>query len=97
MRIHGIVYIVVGLFIAILSRMIDSTKLILFIFVGIVMALFGIWRLWRESSKPQTPNSAYTARHTRVTQPLSVKYCIQCGFQLPAHAQFCQRCRARQV
>jgi sulfite exporter TauE/SafE len=89
-EIHGIVYIIIGIFFAISSRIIDTrnqeTKLTIFVIAGIVMIIIGIFKLMFKGSKKKV-------RHKHSHQSTAMKrYCKKCGTVLHSFQQFCHRC-----
>jgi hypothetical protein len=107
MKIHGFVYLVVGTGIAIISKIMDSQKLALFLYLGILFALYGIAKIIVEGlkRKPAPPPQArhpagpvngnhYVTRHHRITrtQRTFIQYCRWCGNQLRPYDNFCSRC-----
>jgi hypothetical protein len=111
MRINGFVYVVLGTFVAIVSKIIGSAKLIIFLFVGILIALFGIFRLVADAlhGRAKAPvmrsgqpshhpgHNHIVARHHRITRDNSISfhYCPRCGCQMRQGDIFCSRCGAR--
>ena len=111
MKIHGFFYLVVGTGIAIISKTVDSKKFVLFVYLGIIFALYGLVKILAASLKKKTvqpphqvPNpqgSHYTnhlvTSHHRITrdQRISIHYCRNCGNQLRYNDNFCSRCGIR--
>jgi hypothetical protein len=69
----------------------------------IILAAAAILLFRRRGAGPPTaaptpPSAAPAAAPpTPSAQPLSVKYCISCGAQIPRSAKFCPECRANQT
>jgi len=68
----------------------------------IILAAAAIFLFRRRGAGPPTaaptpPSTAPAAAPPTPTQPLSVKYCISCGAQIPRSAKFCPECRANQT
>jgi hypothetical protein len=100
MKIHGFAFLVIGLAVAITSKLVNPDRLVLFMYFGIGMAIFGMVRLMRENrkKKQQQPNgSHYVTRHHKVTphQQTTQYYCKYCGSPLQPNLAFCPRCHAR--
>jgi len=84
MKIHGFVYLVVGTGIAVISKTVNSKNFVLFLYCGILFAIFGIGKIILESMKKQprpiapapmplknmpiTNGSHYVTRHHRITR-----------------------------
>jgi cytochrome c biogenesis protein CcdA len=100
MKIQGVVFLVIGLAVSILSKIVNAERLVLFMYFGIGMALFGILRIMRENKKKQqlaTNGSHYITRHHKATQHQQTTqyYCRYCGSPLQPHLAYCPRCHAR--
>lgn len=85
-EIHGIVYIIIGVFFAITSKLIDTNKqenkLAFFVVVGGILFLIGVGKIiakWIKESKPK-PGQAVK------------KYCRRCGTIMHSFQEFCHRC-----
>ncbi|MBW2983814.1 hypothetical protein KY361_01760 [Candidatus Woesearchaeota archaeon] len=84
-EIHGVVYIIIGAFFAISSKIIDvsreESKLSFFVIVGIIMILVGIFKLVMKEYKGR-------AKHA----PAAKRRCHRCGTVLHVFQEFCHRC-----
>ncbi len=84
-EISGVVYIIIGAFFAISSKIIDANnqenKLSFFIFAGIVMIVVGIVKLIINGIK----GSDKKHHHTHAQ-------CHRCGTHLHSFQEFCHRC-----
>ncbi len=94
-KIHGLIYIAVGMLVSIMSYKLNYEKLILFfyiglifIFVGVVKLIFGLIK--NKASKKETA-------HHKIQQPQThnIKYCHNCGTALRLHHRFCIKCGAK--
>lgn len=85
-KIHGLVYIIIGFFVFIVS--LTSKKFIVFLFVGIIFILVGVIKFILKV------NGGKVARHVK-HETYHHKYCTQCGNLLRLHDKFCTRCGAR--
>jgi hypothetical protein len=68
----------------------------------IILAAAAILLFRRRGALPPTeaptpPSTTPAAAPPPPTKPLSVKYCISCGAQIPRTAKFCPECRANQT
>lgn len=101
MRLAGLVFVVVGLIVAGMSWFLIARgqKLHLFLFVGIVMAVFGLWRMLVDQDAPeprrrQHPSEqtmpAYAAHGNQIP-----RMCSACGTKNNPRANFCGNCGAR--
>lgn len=92
-KIHGLVYILVGLLVSILSYRLNYEKLIFFFYAGLFFILVGISKLifWfikkQEKVQHQAANQArYQAHH--------YKRCHKCGSAVVFNGRFCSKCGA---
>lgn len=90
-RIHGIVYILIGAAVAVYSYIVDPVKLSLFMYAGIAFVAFGFIRLIAISSKKQRAHAA----HQRIQQPVAKRFCSGCGSALNDFQNFCHNCGQR--
>jgi hypothetical protein len=100
MKIHGSVYLVIGLSMAVISKIVNPERLIFFMYVGVFMALFGMVRLWLENRKKKQPKqngSHWVTRHHKATpQQQTIRYyCRYCGYPLNPQYRYCLRCKGR--
>ncbi len=95
-NINGAIYIVLGLFLAIFSLILNiknkNSKLILFLWMGIGMILWGIIKIvsQRKERQKQAPVHA-----NNTVQQQFVKYCSRCGAALRNIEQFCNKCGSK--
>jgi hypothetical protein len=89
-EIHGMVYIIIGIFFTISSRIIDTrnqeTKLTIFVIAGVIMILVGIFKLMFKGSKRKVGR-----KHSHKV-PAMKRYCQRCGTILHSFQQFCHKC-----
>lgn len=85
-EIHGIVYIIIGVFFSITSKILDvnreENKLTFFVILGIIMILVGIGKLLVKGVKEKA--------HEVKTNPK--KHCHKCGTMLHSFQEFCHKC-----
>ena len=95
-KLHGLVYIAVGLFVSIASWRIDYERFVFFFFIGWVFVSVGAIKIIfslikkRNARKESASFKAHTA-----SQNLITKYCSQCGSQLKHNVKFCTHCGNR--
>lgn len=97
-KIHGLVYIMVGLFVSILSWNLDYEKLIFFFYAGIVFLFLGIAKLgfdFIKRRKTNLENQHLKMRHQAVHGTRQAGYCTKCGSASRLHDRFCSRCGSR--
>lgn len=101
-KIHGLVYIVVGLFVSVFSWKVDYQKFIFFFYVGWVFVFIGVVKLIfvfikRKMGIKEEP--VKMAQHKVSIQPHHQAYhykrCRKCGNAVRLHDRFCSRCGAR--
>jgi hypothetical protein len=106
MEINGLIYIIVGVFVAIFSysitlfnEKISITRFFIFIILGIIFIMIGLVKILRNSvSKPKKQEIKQTQNISNGQQPLvnpHVKYCPQCGNTLRHFDRFCYKCGNR--
>ena len=90
-KINGLVYIIVGVFVAIASWRINFGKLLLFFYVGLLFVLIGIVKLSLGKR-----NEAKAAVHHKPQQHQArFRYCPRCANILRPHDKFCSVCGTR--
>ncbi|MFP4423652.1 MAG: hypothetical protein ACLFP2_00310 [Candidatus Woesearchaeota archaeon] len=94
--IHGIVYVMVGAAVSIVSYYLDKEKLIFFIIVGGILLLFGILKLLvmlvRKKSKPQQHNPYHGQYAQQVQMNGAHRFCPRCRRTIHATFNFCPYC-----
>ena len=100
-KIHGLVYIGIGVFIGVFSYMLNREKLIFFIYIGLLFVLIGCAKLFlgllnkggeRTTGKIHISQQAPNAQNRQHQGQQSHKYCQSCGNVARAHDSFCSRC-----
>jgi len=89
-KIHGLVYIIVGLFVAAASWEINFGKLLLFFYAGLAFILIGIIKLILGKR-----NEAKAAVHHKPQHQARFRYCPRCANILRPHDRFCSVCGAK--
>ena len=109
-KIHGLAYILIGLFISIFSYKVNYEKLVffyylgyIFIFVGILKLIFSLMK--RKSSKTKELHHKEEHKHQSATmhkeninsmhRQQQYKYCNNCRNVVRITDKFCSRCGAR--
>ena len=109
-KIHGLVYILIGAFVSIMSWRLNQEKLLFFYYAGYFFIFVGILKLifnWMKNRAEKPKVHAQQVQHKPAPQmnhPMNklhhqarhqIKYCHNCGTQLRLHHKFCARCGAR--
>lgn len=101
-KIHWLVYVIVGLFVSIMSWRLNYEKLLFFfyagwffIFIGVVKLIFGLIK--RKIDRKEEPSKK--VQHQAPIQPQHqahhYKRCHKCGNAVRLHDRFCARCGYR--
>ena len=88
-KIHWIVYVLIGLFVAISSYLIDYKKLVFFFFTGWVFVCVGIAK--SAINAGENKNEKMQMPHQRAHQ---YKHCPKCRNILRINDRFCGKCGA---
>ncbi len=96
-KIHWIIYIVIGLFVSILSWRLNYEKLIFFFYVGLFFILVGIIKLLislinRKTSKKEI---VHKVQHQTPKNYQRFKHCRRCGNIVRISDSFCSKCGTR--
>jgi len=101
-KIHGLVYIIIGLFVGIASWRINYEKLYVFYYAGLFLIAFGVAKLLinfiQGKSKEKTEVKKPVHQHygqLRQNPNRQYKYCSRCGNVMRAYDNFCSKCGAR--
>ncbi|MAG91326.1 hypothetical protein CMO83_01470 [Candidatus Woesearchaeota archaeon] len=89
-KIHGLVYIVVGLFVSIASLRIDYGELYLFFYVGIIFIVVGSTKLVNKYLENQDKKLHKAKHHAH-----RLKYCHNCRNVIRTNDKFCNKCGVR--
>ena len=83
---HGIVYLIIGIFVAIASYKINYDKLYVFFYIGLLFIIYGVAKIIigfsNKDEKKQVPKQQY-------------KRCPNCGNVARGYDNFCPRCGNR--
>lgn len=98
-KIHWAVYVIVGLFVSILSWKLDYQRFVVFFYAGLVFVFVGIAKLIFDliKNRADKTQSVHKARHRALSQlhhARHLKYCPKCGNVARVHDRFCSRCGA---
>jgi hypothetical protein len=86
-EIHGVVYLIVGATIAIISVSLGP-NMTFFVIAGILMSLFGVFKLAREYLDRET-------RFTKIPEEKQQYNCPGCGARMHPQFRFCPYCSYR--
>ena len=100
-KIHGLIYVLIGLFIVLASWKINYNDLILFFYLGWVFVLVGIVKMLFSFGKNK---GVKNLQHKSLAQPQHsmqhqqkhhYKRCHRCGNVMRLHDIFCNKCGLR--
>lgn len=92
-KIHGIAYLIIGLFVSAVSWRFNYEKLIVFFYAGLAFIFVGIAKLALGFVKNKDKNA--NKMHQKAHSQMQHKYCSKCGAALSVHNRFCGRCGAK--
>ncbi len=90
-RIHGLVYVALGLFVSVFSWKLNYEKLVFFVYIGLVFIIIGITKMILGFGK----NGKARPKYDKTQHKHNSKYCPKCGNGLKADDIFCSRCGSR--
>ncbi len=100
-KIHGLVYIIIGIFVSIASWRINNEDLQLFFYVGILFIGIGAAKLLlslvkskKEGEKTTHHKKISLQQHLQHQQKHHYKRCPRCGSIMRLADRFCSRCGA---
>jgi len=93
-KISGISYILIGLFVGLISYFSNNKSLKFFIYIGFFLGLVGIIKLFIASisKKKEKPKEAHYHKISHKEQSSFTKYCQRCGNLVRNFDNFCSRC-----
>ncbi|MBS3114726.1 zinc ribbon domain-containing protein [Candidatus Woesearchaeota archaeon] len=97
-KIHGLVYIAVGLFVSIFSWKVNYEKFVFFFYAGLVFVFVGVMKLIFGLIKRKMSKTGEVQHITSVQsqhQAHHYKRCHKCGNIMKMHDRFCSRCGAK--
>ena len=94
-KIPGIAYILIGLFVGLVSYFSNNKSLKFFIYIGFFLGLIGIIKLFitgisKKKEKPKAASPYHKISHKE--QSTFTKYCHRCGNLVRNLDNFCSRC-----
>lgn len=104
MKIHGVIYFLVGIFVVGFSyyitdsKDIDLQKFILFVWIGYLFIAIGAFKIMaRMIMKPKPKLAKENFSHNRRSNsPRGMKFCSKCGSAVRSFDNFCFKCGSRQ-
>lgn len=105
-KIHGLVYIALGLFVSIFSWIVNFERFVFFFYIGILIVIYGVAKavidfIRRGNATEAKKSISQREKHYLMQQQLSqrakqqYKYCSKCKNIVRIHDRFCSRCGAR--
>ena len=98
-KIHGIIYLIVGIFVAVASYEINYGKLYFFFYIGLLFITYGTAKIIigfiNKDEKKQAPLNKLNANQFRQAPKQQYKRCPTCGNAARASDNFCARCGVR--
>lgn len=101
-KIHGIVYFIIGLFVAIASYKINYNNLYPFLYVGLLFVVYGVAKIIigfinKEDKKEAIPPNSHKNQLNQFKQIPKQQYkrCQTCGNAARSSDNFCARCGNR--
>ncbi|MBS3136227.1 hypothetical protein J4401_04680 [Candidatus Woesearchaeota archaeon] len=99
MKLHWLMYLIVGVFVMgfsffIRSKSDNAQQFMLFIWAGGIFILIAIYKLGREwlQNKPAKVKKSAKAEPEMQETNLNVKYCTACGAAMRHFDRFCYKC-----
>ncbi|HLG23634.1 MAG TPA: zinc ribbon domain-containing protein [Candidatus Nanoarchaeia archaeon] len=105
-KIHGLVFIAAGLFMAVLSSILNFQRFIFFFLAGLAFLIYGIAKIvinfiggnkTELQAQPHRINQQAHHPHLqhKLTHPPQYKYCPRCNTVLRFNDRFCRNCGSR--
>ncbi len=96
-KIHWIIYVVIGLFVSILSWRLNYEKLIFFFYIGLIFILVGIVKLLISliNRKTSKKGIVHKVQHQTPKHHIRFKRCSRCSNIVRIGDSFCNKCGAR--
>lgn len=108
-RIHGLVYLLTGIGVVVISWLVNMLKFRVFIYVGFVMIIVGAVKLFFSNVsaqqkhdiprhlKQQQPHERQGKPSAHQLPPHEIKRCLRCTNVLNPNDRFCNKCGARVI
>ena len=101
-KVHGIIYLIIGLFVTVASYKINYDKLYLFFYIGLLFIIYGVAKIIigfinKEERKKVAPSNIHKNQLNQFKQPIKQQYkrCQNCGNVARGYDNFCSRCGNR--
>ena len=101
-KIHGIVYLITGIFVAVASYEISYGKLYVFFYIGLLFIIYGIAKtiiefINKDKKKEVNSPNIHKNQLNQFKHPLKQQYkrCPNCGNVARGYDNFCPRCGNR--
>ena len=98
-KIHGIIYLAIGIFVAITSYEISYAKLYFFFYIGLLFIIYGVAKIIigfinKEEKKQASSSNIRKNQLNQFKQPIKQQYkrCSNCGNAARGYDNFCARC-----
>lgn len=90
-KVHWSIFILVGLFVSIISWRINYEDLYLFFYAGLAFVLIGIVKLILGLNAKKGKKEKNMIKH----HAQGAKYCHNCGYESRLNDRFCSKCGVR--
>ena len=101
-KVHGIVYLIIGIFVAIASYKINYDKLYVFFYIGLLFIIYGVAKIIidyinKDEKKQVVPPNINKNQLNQFRQPVKQLYkrCPNCGNVARGYDNYCPRCGNR--
>ena len=101
-KVHGTIYLIIGIFVAIASYKINYDKLYPFFYIGLLFVIYGIAKIIigfinKEGKKQVISPTVHKNQLNQFKPPIKQQYkrCPNCGNVARGHDNFCSRCGNR--
>jgi len=94
-KIHGIVYLIIGIFVTFASYKINYDKLYFFFYIGLLFIIYGVAQIVIGFINKEEKKESVRQNQFRQTPNQQYKRCPTCGNVSRAQDNFCARCGAR--
>ena len=99
-KIHGLVYVLVGLFVSVLSWRLNYQKLIFFFYAGLIFVFVGIIKIIfnfikKKNGVKSVQHVVGSQHHTRMQHQQRFNYCSKCRNVVRVNDLFCGKCGNR--
>lgn len=93
-KLSGFTYLIIGLFVGLVSYFSKNPSLKFFIYIGFVFGVIGIIKIFITgiSKKNEKPKAIHYHKISHKEQSMFTKYCQRCGNLVRNFDNFCSRC-----